>query len=1055
MAQTSYGTITISDMTDGASVVSTQQIYWLKTNSTAVVKRVDGTILPGDNDITNGWTTIIPTYVTGGTYYISTATLLNRGTSPVYSEPVIDHVLTENSYNAAEAIRKANEQELIINGLQSKIKYIWTNLNAQDYAVGTYAASGIDQVELVYGNANTYGFNSYLGHQDLKFNYNNIPLTTIGLEGLKLYSPLFTNGVITGSQVGVKLDRDGLYLYRPGTSVIDAQLDNNGLVLRHGGIISGEQRNNNFIYLSTQDFPLQEYQLTTDIAVDSSKTYYEINNYNYIEVEEPISDNLLNYYELVEAGITINNHTPSKADINLQKENDDIAWREIIGTKFGVDAEGNLYANNANLSNATVEGAITATSLTIGRGTDTYNAINAINASGYTIEIINDINAAPEETVISNNATYLYPIMYHNGVKVTDNEIIKTQYFWYEDNSNSGLQGDSENGGILAEYGHTYRVTYSFDDGEVGAAPSVQQITVDPQKYITKIADDGITIHPEDITAGSYLQITANQIDVIKNNTMIASYGTDIIIGSIYNKNTLITNNNIQFRDRTASLATFTTDYIQLGPDNMSRAIINLNGLTVYKGSDNVAEFGTTARIGASAGSRFLMNSDSLQAYNSSGTKYFEVTSNGLTWGSNTAATTSQLAEVSQTAAQTATNFIKVDGNGIKIQNSSDATDYLFIDSSKVAIYRDNVEKLQLTDSLLRLGDNTNYLFIDSSKIALYRDNVEKLQLTDSLLRLGDSINYLTIDSSKIALYKNSIEKLQLTDSLLRLGDSTNYLTIDSDSLDIYSNQTRLATFYANGAEIGENSTTATIGFNKGRGTISARDFPGASTGQYDITFGINDSGWGSNYNTLKTGLKSRKVISNTNETMARMDVSATATSASVSMQASHDQGENVITAWPSISGYTQSNGLTGAINLYIFTDANTDGMSIVTNLNSARTSRTTYIRFTGNYITLNGTTIHSSDKRLKTHIKYLEKEAIDFVSALRPAYFIFKEQKATGFYAQEVESIDPWNCFVNEDSDGYKTLNYIGLIAPLVTYCQHLEKRITELETQLEGGIN
>ena len=88
------------------------------------------------------------------------------------------------------------------------------------------------------------------------------------------------------------------------------------------------------------------------------------------------------------------------------------------------------------------------------------------------------------------------------------------------------------------------------------------------------------------------------------------------------------------------------------------------------------------------------------------------------------------------------------------------------------------------------------------------------------------------------------------------------------------------------------------------------------------------------------------------------------------------------------------------------------------------------------------------------------------FIKVLVYKVFIIKEiicctqakwsnKKTTGFYAQEIEHIDPWNCFVNEDINGYKTLNYIGLIAPLVTYCQHLEKRITELETQLEGGIN
>ncbi len=70
-------------------------------------------------------------------------------------------------------------------------------------------------------------------------------------------------------------------------------------------------------------------------------------------------------------------------------------------------------------------------------------------------------------------------------------------------------------------------------------------------------------------------------------------------------------------------------------------SLINANGLTVYKGGNDVATFGDTARVGKNNSSRFLINASSLQAYNSSNSKYFEVSSTGMTYGSNTVASTS------------------------------------------------------------------------------------------------------------------------------------------------------------------------------------------------------------------------------------------------------------------------------------------------------------------------------------------------------------------------------------------------------------------------------
>lgn len=95
---------------------------------------------------------------------------------------------------------------------------------------------------------------------------------------------------------------------------------------------------------------------------------------------------------------------------------------------------------------------------------------------------------------------------------------------------------------------------------------------------------------------------------------------------------------------------------------------------------------------------------------------------------------------------------------------------------------------------------------------------------------------------------------------------------------------------------------------------------------------------------------------------------------------------------------------------------------------------------------TIAGTLTQSSDKRLKEHIDYLGDDAVEFVRNLKPAHYTKDEADHVGFYAQDVAEVDKWNCMTGE-MNGYMTLGYTELIAPLVAYCQHLEKRIAELE--------
>lgn len=239
-----------------------------------------------------------------------------------------------------------------------KLKYFWHNLTESiNYPAGTYMASGINN-ELIENDPSTYGFNSLQRNNQLAFRYNSLPLTTIGLDGLKLYAPILTNNIITNSQLGVELTADALKFYGlpiNGRQNVDAQLNANGLILQKGGIISGEPNQTGFVYLSSDNY-VPGYKITNLESNDNPSTLglYELVNNEYVLTSDtsPISDKIYYIKEIV----TINGHSEN--------------WREIIGTKFGVDADGNLYASNAEISGK----------ITVGGGSNVYTKTEANGA---------------------------------------------------------------------------------------------------------------------------------------------------------------------------------------------------------------------------------------------------------------------------------------------------------------------------------------------------------------------------------------------------------------------------------------------------------------------------------------------------------------------------------------------------------------------------------------------------------------------------------------------------------------------------------------------------
>lgn len=98
-----------------------------------------------------------------------------------------------------------------------------------------------------------------------------------------------------------------------------------------------------------------------------------------------------------------------------------------------------------------------------------------------------------------------------------------------------------------------------------------------------------------------------------------------------------------------------------------------------------------------------------------------------------------------------------------------------------------------------------------------------------------------------------------------------------------------------------------------------------------------------------------------------------------------------------------------------------------------------------------------SSDSRLKTNVNTIET-ALDNVLKLRGVTFYWDKTKIPsssdnlqyGFIAQEVEKIFP--DLVTTDSNGYKTMNYIGVIPVLTEAVKELKKENEELKSTLES---
>lgn len=159
---------------------------------------------------------------------------------------------------------------------------------------------------------------------------------------------------------------------------------------------------------------------------------------------------------------------------------------------------------------------------------------------------------------------------------------------------------------------------------------------------------------------------------------------------------------------------------------------------------------------------------------------------------------------------------------------------------------------------------------------------------------------------------------------------------------------------------------------------------------------------------------------------------------------ASHASGWNTIAA----TNYQQVFGQNNV-------ETSTSGVNFIVGGGSSSSYRKNSLTLnTNGDMTIAGTLTQSSDKRLKHHRAYLsdqQDQVNEFINRLKPAWFEKDEQKHLGFYAQDVQQTDRWQCMVDNDTNGYLTLGYTEILAPLVAYCQNLEQKVETLEQRIE----
>jgi len=219
MATVSYGTITVTDLTDITDVYL--EYCMAEAGLTASQVEAKTTWTSSERE----WDTIYPSWQSGYEIWIRQVQIKEGIAQPEYGTPYLDTAV--NQINTTISAAEAN-----ITALQSRIKKIWTNLtDSVSYPAGTYAASGIDDNrDVIENDSSTYGYNTFLNHAKLALRYNAIDMTALTTNALTFYIPTQENDNWIQGKKGLEITAEGIDIYNPN-GIKGLDIKDNGLTI--------------------------------------------------------------------------------------------------------------------------------------------------------------------------------------------------------------------------------------------------------------------------------------------------------------------------------------------------------------------------------------------------------------------------------------------------------------------------------------------------------------------------------------------------------------------------------------------------------------------------------------------------------------------------------------------------------------------------------------------------------------------------------------------------------------------------------------------------------
>lgn len=195
----------------GYSVTNTRELYYLKTNST-IVPQITNSNQITNTDRQNGWTSIVPTYVTNGSYYTCIETTLNSPTNNLkWSAPVINNALTDTNRKASEAYDATVARDTEINALKATAKYYWWD------SEGAHIASGLTSTDsdtnINHSTPNSFGYNALMAPGYLALRYQDKKFMQLSTNSLTFYKPKIESSAFVQGNKAMELSSDGLVFY--------------------------------------------------------------------------------------------------------------------------------------------------------------------------------------------------------------------------------------------------------------------------------------------------------------------------------------------------------------------------------------------------------------------------------------------------------------------------------------------------------------------------------------------------------------------------------------------------------------------------------------------------------------------------------------------------------------------------------------------------------------------------------------------------------------------------------------------------------------------------